>query len=87
MKKKQVIGKIYLVGSSPREVAAKLEVSPQAVSRVCSGKGKSRRIADHISALIDEPVSQIWPGAYRDKNKHDSRRKKSVRRIAGRVSG
>ena len=55
-------------GRPAAKVARRLRITKGTVSRVISGRDTSRRVANHISRVIDVPVSQIWPGRY-DENR------------------
>lgn len=51
-------------GNRPAKVARDLKVSKGHVSRVISGEATSKRIAARISAVLDLPLSVLWPGKY-----------------------
>ncbi|MNL39226.1 hypothetical protein D3C87_1614920 [compost metagenome] len=58
---------IKKVGQSQAAIAAELHVSRMAVSHIIHGRGKSRRIADHIAELVAIPLSDLWPGKYMER--------------------
>lgn len=61
MHPEQIKAEIRMRGTTPAQIADELQVSKSAVSMIISGKGKSDRIASHISKLIGLPVASLWP--------------------------
>ena len=45
-------------------MADQLSLSRMTVSNVIHGRSTSRRVADAIASLIEQPVNRIWPGQY-----------------------
>jgi lambda repressor-like predicted transcriptional regulator len=61
MHPEQIKAEIRMRGTTPAQIADELAVSKSAVSMIIAGKGKSDRIATHISKLIGVPVASLWP--------------------------
>ena len=51
-------------GTSLTEIARALNVGPSAVTLVCKGRGRSRRIEAAIAAATGLKPSQLWPDNY-----------------------
>ncbi|MGN2393437.1 helix-turn-helix domain-containing protein [Pelomicrobium sp. G1] len=49
-----------------RAIAQELELSDRTIGNIVHGRGKSRRVAAHIAALLGRPVSRLWPGKYEE---------------------
>lgn len=53
-------------GYTLRAIAQELELSDRTIGNIVHGRGKSRRVAAHIAALLGRPVSRLWPGKYEE---------------------
>jgi len=51
-------------GSSQKDIATRIGVTPQAVNRCVHGHIRSKRIAAAISEVTKFPVETLFPGAY-----------------------
>lgn len=51
-------------GTTPAAMADQLSLSRMTVSNVIHGRSISRRVANAIADLIEQPVNRIWPGQY-----------------------
>lgn len=48
------------LGYTHRSIASELKVSPPMVSQVVWGRSKSRRVAEHIARLLDQPIEMVF---------------------------
>ncbi|WP_149356384.1 helix-turn-helix domain-containing protein [Comamonas testosteroni] len=64
MHPEQIKAEIRMRGTTPAAMADKLCLSRMTVSNVIHGRSTSRRVADAIASLIEQPVNRIWPGQY-----------------------
>jgi lambda repressor-like predicted transcriptional regulator len=53
-------------GSSLSTIARELGVAPTAVTTVCKGRGRSRRIEEAIASASGFTTAQLWPSRYPD---------------------
>lgn len=52
MKDYYTLGNLWSRGYTLKKIAKELDVSPQMVGRVLNGKGKSKRIENHINQIL-----------------------------------
>lgn len=48
------------LGHTHRSIASELKVSPSMVSQVVWGRSKSKRVAEHIAHLLNQPVDAVF---------------------------
>ena len=60
----QIKAEIRMRGTTPAAMADQLSLSRMTVSNVIHGRSTSRRVADAIASLIEQPINRIWPGQY-----------------------
>lgn len=61
MHPEQIKAEIRMAGLTATEVARQLNLSRMTVSQVIRGTGRSARVEQRISEIIEKPVDVIWP--------------------------
>lgn len=54
-------------GSTQREIARSLGVTPTTVNLVITGRSTSKRVARRIAVVSGFPTSELWPGRYEER--------------------
>ena len=58
-----VRGMLYITGLRQTDIAKRHNIDKTVLSKVLSGKRKSRRVREAIAAELDVPMSSLWPDA------------------------
>lgn len=66
MEPQKIKSKLIERGISQNEIALKLNIKRQAVSKVINLRGRSRKVEKAISDSIGLPVTKVFPGKRRD---------------------
>lgn len=57
---------LELLGLRLADVAAQIGVGASAVSSVSLGKSRSRKIEEHLAALLSQKAEELFPERYQD---------------------
>ena len=74
MHPEQIKAEIRMRGTTPAAMADELCLSRMTVSNVIHGRSTSRRVADAIASLIEQPINRVWPGQYEPNRKNKLKR-------------